>query len=112
MSELKRVIDKYAGQKFCDLLAEDQEEYLSALAQRGAFDALKALGLDDANASVDLRDLRDLLKGFRLVRKNAITTVLGGMGRVIGWMILVALAGWTLHAELSKKEIIGILSGN
>jgi hypothetical protein len=109
MNDMNRVIDKYADQKFCDLDAEAQKEYLGAFAQRAASEVLKQLGLDDESAAADLRDVRDLLRGFRVVRKTAMTTVLGGVGRVAGWIIVIILAGLILHSETGKKLASTIL---
>lgn len=91
MDELERVIARYAGTKFCELASYKQSEYLGALAQRGAADALKAIGLNDADAAADIRDIRDLLKGLRVLKKAAWTTTLTAIGRVIGWAILIGL---------------------
>lgn len=110
MPELSRVIDKYTGQAFCDLAPEDQKEYLGALAQRGGLEALKALGIDEDGVN-DIRDLRDILKGFRVIRKTAITTTLATIGRVAGWVCILLLAGFFLHTSpVAKKAVVDLMA--
>lgn len=81
---------------------EELEEFLSAIAKRGAFEALQATGLNDEYAGADVRDLRDLLKGFRVVRKTAIKTIIAGLGRIIGWVIVIVLIGLFMNGEKAK----------
>lgn len=113
IDELQRVIDKYGDQRFGDLEASQQAEYLSAMARKGGIDGatsvLNKLGLDDENASSDLKDIRDLLRGFRVVRSRAFGTILSGIGKLFGWIILLALAGFFIKSESGKTllHVIG-----
>lgn len=105
-----RLSDKYHGQKLCDMSQVDLSEFLGAVARRGAVDALKAMGLNDEYAVQDIRDLRDMLKGFRVVRKNAVRTFLAGIGRIFGWAILLWVAGYVVAHNPQTKEIIKMIA--
>lgn len=100
--DLERVIEKYAGIPFCDLDAVTQSEYLGALSKRGAMDVLRAIGLSDADAASDIKDIRDLLRGFRVVRNQAWSTVFNAFGRVLGWVIILAIGGLIIKSESTK----------
>lgn len=101
--DLERVIDKYAGTPFCDLDAFTQSEYLGALSKRGAIDVLKAIGLSDADAAADIKDIRDLLRGFRVVRNRAWSTIFNAFGRILGWFIILAIGGLMVKSESAKQ---------
>ena len=47
------------------------EELLQKSSEKGAKMALAELGLNDKNAANDIKDLRDLLKAFRMAKKDA-----------------------------------------
>ena len=101
-----RISDKYRGVGFCEMTTDELDEFLGAVARRGAADALKAVGLDDENAVSDIRDLRDILRGFRVVRKNVLMSTLAGFGRIIGWVIVIILAGvFVNHSPVAAKLI-------
>jgi hypothetical protein len=106
IDELQIVIDKYGDQRFGDLEASQQAEYLSAMARKGGIDGatsvLNKLGLDDENAGHDIRDIRDLLRGFRIVRSRAFSTIFSGIGKLVGWIFLLALAGFFIKSESGK----------
>lgn len=51
------------------------EDALERAAERGANKAMEKIGLHDENAGDDVRDLRDLIKGWRDVKKTAVQTV-------------------------------------
>lgn len=101
--DLERVIDKYAGTPFCDLDAFTQSEYLGALSKRGAIDVLKAIGLNDADAAADIKDIRDLLRGFRVVRSRTWSTILNAVGKIIGWIIILGIAGMLVKSDGGKQ---------
>ena len=109
MDDLEQVIEKYAGTPFCELVSHKQAEYLGAVARRGATDALKAIGLNDPEAASDIRDIRDLLKGFRVLKRAAWTTTLTAAGRVIGWVVLLAIAALFVNGATTKElaHVIG-----
>jgi glutamate synthase domain-containing protein 2 len=47
------------------------EELLQKSSEKGAKMALSELGLNDRNAANDIKDLRELLKAFRMAKKDA-----------------------------------------
>ena len=71
MPELGKIVTKYAGVKICDLDADELREFLGAIAQLGASNALEKVGLGDETAGNDVKDLRDLLSGYRVARAAA-----------------------------------------
>ena len=61
-------------------------------ARRGARLALAEIGLEDADAPQDVRDLRNLLVSWRKIRKEAINTVVSLLVRaLLIFMIAVLL---------------------
>lgn len=88
------------------MTTDELDEFLSAVARRGAADALKAVGLEDKEAVADIRDLRDILRGFRVVKKNVIMSTFAGFGRIIGWIIVIIVAGvFVNHSPVAAKLI-------
>ena len=47
------------------------EELMEEASKKGAKMALAELGLDDSNAVLDIRDLRELIKAFRMAKKDS-----------------------------------------
>ena len=73
------------------------EELLARAAQEGARRALVDVGLDGREAALDIRDLRALLEGIRLMRRTAAQTVI----RILtAGLILTLLAGLALKLRL------------
>jgi|GEM_PF-4616369 len=101
--DLDLVIEKYAGTPLCEMVSHKQAEYLGALARRGASDALKAIGLNDPQAADDIRDIRDLLRGLRVMKKAAWTTTFTALGRILGWMVLIAIAALFVNGKNIKE---------
>lgn len=101
--DLDQVIAKYAGTPLCEMVSHKQAEYLGALARRGASDALKAIGLNDPQAADDIHDIRDLLRGLRVLKKAAWTTTFSALGRLLGWALLVALAALFMNGKNAKE---------
>ncbi len=110
MDDLNHVIERYAGTPLCEMVSHKQAEYLCAIARRGAADALKAIGLDDPQAAEDIRDIRDLLRGLRVLKKAAWTTALSGLGRLLGWAILIAGAALFLNGKNLKELLPTVLN--
>ena len=54
----------------------DLDQLIESAARRGARLALAELGLEDARAPQDVRDLRNLLVNWRKIRKEAVNTVI------------------------------------
>lgn len=73
------------------------EELLTRAAQEGARRALVDAGLDGREAALDIRDLRALLEGIRLMRRTAAQTVIR---MLTAGLILTLLAGIALKLKL------------
>lgn len=97
--DLDRVIEKYAGTPFGEMVSHKQAEYLGAIARRGASDALKAIGLNDPDAAHDIRDIRDLLRGLRVMKKAAWSAAFATLGRALAWAVLIGLAATFLNGR-------------
>ncbi|MDR3450730.1 MAG: hypothetical protein P4M15_13475 [Alphaproteobacteria bacterium] len=108
MDYLRKVIDRHHGVNFCALPPAAQAEYLGALAQRGAADVLKALGLHDEEAAADIRDIRDLLRGLRLMKRTAWTVTVTALGRMAGWVFVLVLAALFLNSR-QARELAGLI---
>lgn len=65
-------------------------------AQRGARLALGELGLDDASASQDLKDLRQLLTSWRRVRRETVQIAirLGVQVMLLGMLAMATIVLW------------------
>ncbi|MDE2029607.1 MAG: hypothetical protein KGI97_03480 [Alphaproteobacteria bacterium] len=100
---LKKTLDKYRDTPFAALSPAQQADYLGAIARRGAEDALKALGLADENAAADIRDIRDLLRGLRVMKRAAWAAVFTAFGRMIGWAAVLALAALFLNGKRAHE---------
>lgn len=53
------------------LTSIELEAMLEKASKQGAKLALAELGLDDGHARIDIRDLRELLKAFRMAKKDS-----------------------------------------
>lgn len=114
--DLQRVIDKYGNQAFGDLQAMEQAEYLGALANRGGIEGatsvLNKLGLNDDSAAADLKDIRDLLRGFRVVRNRAWVTITETLGKIFGWVIILSIAAFVVrYIGPIDKRILPFIGG-
>ncbi len=67
----------------------------------GAARALERLGLADATAPDDMRELRDLLRGWRDAKRAARNAVLGWLMRIAAALLLLGLA--------VKLDLVGML---
>ncbi len=63
------------------------ELLLEHASQKGAKMALAELGLHDENAPTDIRDLRELLKAFRMAKKDSFRILVKCI--IIGFMTLI-----------------------
>lgn len=73
------------------------EELLARAAREGARRALVDAGLDGREAALDIRDLRALLEGIRLMRRTAAQTIIR---MLTAGLILTLLAGIALKLKL------------
>ena len=60
---------------------------------KGATKALARIGLHDENAVHDVKELRNLLDGWRDTRKNVRATIVKGL--TIAVLSFIALASWS-----------------
>lgn len=75
----------------------DLEVLLDRAAEEGARRALAAIGLEDAHAAADVRDLRELLTAWRQAKRTVWQTAV----RFVTTVILAALlAGLALRVKL------------
>jgi len=71
------------------------EAALDEAAERGAQKALAAIGLSDAAAGDDVRDLRDLIAGWRDVKRTVLQTVIRTLtAAVLGALAVGAWLKW------------------
>lgn len=105
MPDLQRLTDKFAGVKLCDMTSDELQEFIGGVAKRGAYEALQATGLNDESAGTDVRDLRDLLKAFRVLKKAAWTQTWSMLGRIIGWMLVIFLLTLVMNSDRAQLVI-------
>jgi len=103
----RREIDKYCGARVCDLTDEDRVAYESALAKRGAYEALAMLGLTGPEALQDISDLKSLLRSFRVVKKAFWSQV----GRTVGLVVTAAMLGYIIGAQRAKAIFMLLTPG-
>ncbi len=60
--------------------------------EMGARRALASIGLEDANAGRDVRELRDLLSAWRDARKSAVQAVAGWFVRLLLALLVLGIA--------------------
>ncbi|MFD1610963.1 DUF6127 family protein [Sphingomonas tabacisoli] len=61
-------------------------------AELGARRALASLGLEDASAAADMRELRSLLGAWRDAKKSAVQAVAGWFVRLVLALVVVGIA--------------------
>lgn len=97
---------KVLGIKMCEMTQEQLEAFLDGVAKRGAKAALADVGLGDDFAGNDIMAVRDLLKGFRIFKKEAWTITIKGCARVFGWMIVLAVAAMLLKTQNLTAQLL------
>lgn len=102
MPELTRILDKYTGKTINQLTWEEFNELMGAVAERGGHEALKKLGLSDDDAIRDIRDVRDLIKGYRVVKSTVWTQIVK-----VG---VAALTLWFVILFFPKEKVRSIIS--
>lgn len=75
------------------LTDEQLEVLLERAAHQGASRALRSVGLEDGGAANDIRDLRQLIDGWRDVKKSVIHTVAKWVVLVI--LGIISVGAWT-----------------
>ena len=73
--------------KFIVMPIDEFEQLIENASERGAKKALQSVGLDDINAGIDIRDLRDLLRALRMAKKDAFKVFIRWL--VIGVLTLI-----------------------
>ncbi len=86
-----------SGQNHVRMPDVEFEELLARAAEEGAKRALADVGLDGKEAALDIRDLRALLEGIRLMRRTAAQTIIR---MLTAGLILTLLAGIALKLKL------------
>ena len=81
---------------------QELDTILDEAARRGGILALKEVGLNDDNASGDLRDLRALLVSWREVRKSALQAIV----KVLTTALLGALL-LGIGIQIGGAQLIG-----
>lgn len=108
MAELKNVLDEFSGVHICDMTPAQQQRFFTAIAQRGAYEALSATGLNDENAPKDVLELRALITGYRVLK----TSVWGGfwsqLGKVVSVIVTLLLVGLMFDHEKAEAIIKAI----
>ena len=61
-------------------------------AEAGAARALKRLGLMDEKAGDDIQELRELVQGWRDVKKSALRSLFGWIARTVVTLLLLGLS--------------------
>lgn len=72
------------------LTRAELEDLVEAASDRGARKALASIGLQDDKAPIDIRQLRDLLAMYRVVRNSA----LSAFGKALMYALIGAGALW------------------
>ena len=80
------------------------EELLARAAQEGARRALVDAGLDGREAALDIRDLRALLEGIRLMRRTAAQTIIRMLSAGLILTLAVAVDANVLIYERMRDE--------
>ena len=86
-----------SDQGFVRMPDAEFEAMLARAAEKGAKCALADVGLDGEEAALDIRDLRALLEGIRLMRRTAAQTIIR---MLTAGLILTLLAGIALKLKL------------
>ena len=98
---LESVTERLQGTKISDMSREELIELFGAIAQRAADNALKSVGLHDEFALNDMRDLRSLLSGYRVVRKGALQR----LGQIIMWVFVLSIMGLIYNSKTTAELI-------
>jgi hypothetical protein len=83
-------MDSAGSTKPLTLTHAQLEDLLETAADRGARKALASVGLQDDKAPIDIRQLRDLLAMYRVVRNSA----LSAFGKALMYALIGAGALW------------------
>lgn len=68
------------------------EKLIEQAAEKGAEKALAKVGLGDADAGADVRDLRDWLKACRIIKSEALKTAVSITIKTLIMAVIIGLA--------------------
>lgn len=116
MSSLARALDKFNGVKLCDMTTDELNEFFSAITERGAYlganNALAHVGLNDENAGADVKDLRSLLTGYRLVRSTTKKAAWGAFARILQWVFTIGFIFFFMrNTEIGQLMLKTMMKG-
>lgn len=98
---LETVTERLHGTRISDMSKDELIELFGAVAQRAADNALKSVGLHDESALTDMRDLRSLLSGYRVVRKGALQK----LGQVLMWIAILSIMGLIYNSKTTAEIV-------
>ena len=106
-TNLETVTEKLQGVRISDMSKDELMELFGAIAEQAADNALNSVGLSDPEALNDVRDIRDLLRGYRIVRKGALQK----LGSIIVWVIVLSIMG-LMHNHKTTAELVKLVAGS
>lgn len=67
--------------------------------------ALAGVGLGDDGAADDIKAIRGIMSGYRVIKTNAKMTAMKGFGKMIGWASLIIVLAFLGHffPDTTKK---------
>lgn len=108
----RRGVDRFSGLEISRMSADEVEAFLSAIVERSAYtgaeNALIRVGLNDSNAGEDVRDLRALIKGYRVVRSGVWKAFWSQALKVASAALTIYLVG-KFFTSGHQKEIMQML---
>ena len=81
------------------LTEREMDALIEKSAHYGAKRALSDLGLQDENAARDMKDVRDILGGYRVAKKGFLSMI----GKLIA-LAIIALFGFGIYVTGGKLE--------
>ena len=92
----------------CGLSDDALEEFMDVIAERGAKKALASIGLADEKAGSDVKELRDLLTGWRAAKSSAVRE----FGKMAAFVVLILiLLGVVAAFKAPDKILVPLLHG-
>lgn len=82
-----------AQETYTSLTKQELEQMLETAARKGAKEALSSVGLQDDDAGNDIRDLRQLVDGWRSMKRTALRTFTHWV--VIFILGLITMGAWS-----------------
>ena len=95
--------DDAARQMVCMPL-EYWDDMLARAADKGATEALRRLGLDDATAASDIRTLRGFARFWAEAGRRAAMGILGRIGTAIWWIFVLGIAA-VIYTRVQSADV-------